>query len=74
VSTQWPTRLRVDMEGASREDLITRLDAQAAQFFGATPYRLTGEVEAEVGEKVQDVSGHLELLTWTGYAYFETLP
>ena len=74
MSDQWPTRLRVDMEGGSREDLIARLDAQAAQFFGATPYRLTGEVEAEVGERVQDVGGKMTLLTWTGYAFFETMP
>lgn len=74
MSDQWPTRLRVDMRGVSREDLIASLDAQAHQFFGDTPYRLTGEVEVEVGETVKDMSGHISLRTWQGYCFFETLP
>jgi len=74
VSDQWPTRLRVDMDGASREDLIQRLDAQAKRFFGDIPYRLTGEVEVEVAERSQDIAGRVQMVTWTGYCFFETLP
>lgn len=62
------------MEGGSREDLIARLDAQAKQFFGDIPYRLTGEVEAEVGERAQDIAGKTIQVTWQGYCFFETLP
>ena len=72
--SDWPIRLRVEMDGASRADLITRLDAQAAQFFGDTPYRLSGDVDVEVLEVVRSIGGQTTLLTWSGVAIFETLP
>jgi len=74
MSDQWPIRLRVEMDGASRGDLLERLDMQARQFFGEVPYRLTGNVEVDVTEDVQTVAGKTVMQVWTGTAYFETLP
>lgn len=72
--SDWPTRLRVSMEGANRADLMARLELQAAQFFGDQPYRLTGKVDVDVLEAVRSVAGKEILQVWEGTAYFESMP
>ena len=61
------------MDGASRADLPSRLDAQAREFFGDERW-LSGYVEVEVLEAVRTVGGELQVLDLDRDRYFETLP
>lgn len=54
-------------------DLLTRLGAQARQFFGEEPYTIEGTIDVDVEEEISNVSGKKLALQWHGTAYYVTV-
>ncbi len=65
-----PIRLQVDMQGASKEDVIDRCWLQARQFFGKEDHWLDMPIDVEVFEETKTVQGQVVQLTWEARAHF----
>ncbi len=64
-----PVRLRIEVQGSSKQAVLDKLYYQAGHFFKGEEFHLDGDILVGVDE-ITDVAGQTVSTTWVGQADF----